>query len=151
MFSHNTHKRIPTWAQQIIQDAQKYGAPNETSKESKRPWTHSSCVELLCDIIDVENYSYEEAIEKKEWKDVMIEKYQSIMNNGVWDEVLRPEGNYVVSSKWIYKIKHVAYGSIQKHKSRFVARGFFRKEGIYYEDTFALVARYTSIRCSDEV
>ena len=51
-----------------------------------------------------------------------------------------------VSLKWIYKIKHVADGSIEKYKERFVARGFSQKEGIDYEETFSLVARYTSIR-----
>jgi hypothetical protein len=52
----------------------------------------------------------------------------------------------VVSSKWLYKIKHVVDGSIEKYKGRFVARGFSQKEGIDYEEMFALVARYTSIR-----
>jgi hypothetical protein len=52
----------------------------------------------------------------------------------------------VVSSKWVFKIKHVADGSIEKYKARFVARGFSQKERIDYEETFALVARYTSIR-----
>jgi hypothetical protein len=52
----------------------------------------------------------------------------------------------VVSSKWLYKIKHVVDGSIEKYKERFVARGFSQKEGIDYEETFALVSRYTSIR-----
>jgi hypothetical protein len=50
----------------------------------------------------------------------------------------------VVSSKWIYKIKHAANGSIEKYKIRFVACGFSQKEGINYEETFSLVARYTS-------
>jgi hypothetical protein len=52
----------------------------------------------------------------------------------------------VVSSKWLYKIKHATDGSIEKHKARFVARGFSQKEGIDCEETFSLVARYTSIR-----
>jgi hypothetical protein len=47
---------------------------------------------------------------------------------------------------WIYKIKHAADGSIEKHKARFVAREFSQKEGIDYEETFSLVARYTSIK-----
>ena len=52
----------------------------------------------------------------------------------------------MVSSKWIFKIKHAAVGSIEKYKAIFVAHGFSQKEGIDYEETFALVSRYTSIR-----
>ena len=68
------------------------------------------------------------------------------MKNDVWDVVLRLEGKLVVTSKWIYKIKHAADGSIEKYKVRFVARGFSQKEAIDYEETFAPVARYISIR-----
>ena len=83
---------------------------------------------------------------EKEWKDAMIEEYQLIMKNDVWDVVPRSDGKLVVTSKWIYKIKHAADGSIEKYKARFVARGFSQKEGINYEETFEPVARYTSIR-----
>ena len=79
---------------------------------------------LLCDIIDKEPSTYEEATERKEWKDAMIKEYQSIMKNDVYDVVPRPKGNSVVTSKWIYKIKHAVDGSIEKYKARFVAWGF---------------------------
>jgi hypothetical protein len=59
--------------------------------------------------------------------------------------VPRPKEKTVVSSKWIYKTKHSTEGSVKKYKARFVARGFSQKEGIDYEETFAPVARYTSI------
>jgi hypothetical protein len=42
-------------------------------------------------------------------------------------------------------MKHAADGSVKKYQARFVAHGFSQKEGIDYEETFALVARYTSI------
>jgi hypothetical protein len=51
-----------------------------------------------------------------------------------------------VSSRWLYKIKHVADGSIEKFKARFVARGFSQREGVDYEETFAPIARHASIR-----
>ena len=68
------------------------------------------------------------------------------MKNDVWDVVSRSEGKFVVTSKWIYKINHVADGNIEKYKVRFVARGFSQKEGIDYEETFSPVSRYTSTR-----
>ena len=75
----------------------------------------------------------------------MHEEYESIMKNDVQDVVLRPEDKAVVTSKWLYKIKHGFDGSAEKYKARFVARGFSQKEGIDYNDIFALVARYTTI------
>ena len=58
----------------------------------------------------------------------------------------KPQGKKVVGSRWIYKVKHATDGSVEKYKARFVGKGFSQKEGIDYEETFALVARYSSIR-----
>jgi hypothetical protein len=76
----------------------------------------------------------------------MMEEHQSIMKNEVWEIILRPKEKSVVTSKWVYKIKLVADGSVDKYKARFIARGLSQKEGEDYDETFAPVARYTSIR-----
>jgi hypothetical protein len=60
----------------------------------------------------------------------MTEEYQSIIKNDVWEIVPRPNSKDVVSSRWLFKIKHAADGSIEKYKARFVARGFSQKESI---------------------
>ena len=96
-------------------------------------------------IIDFEPSCYEEASSQPVWRDAMMEEYHSIMKNDVWDIVLRREGEFVVISKCIYKIKHIFDRSIERHKTRFVARGFSQVEVIDYEETFSLVARYSSI------
>lgn len=83
---------------------------------------------------------FEEAVKHRVWKDAMNEEYKSIMKNNVWYVVPRPKDKSVVISKWLYKIKHGADGSAEKYKARFVARGFSQKEGVDYNEIFALVA-----------
>jgi hypothetical protein len=100
----------------------------------------------MTNLFNAEPSTFEEAVKKKEWKEDMMEEYQSTMKNNVWEIVPRPEGKSIVTSKWVYKIKHVVDGSIDKYNVRFVARGFSKKEGEEYDEMFSLVSRYTSIR-----
>jgi hypothetical protein len=68
----------------------------------------------------------------------MLEEYRSILKNNVWDIVSRPKDNSVVSSKWIYKIKHAFDGSVEKFKARFVAEASLRKKESTMERLFPL-------------
>eukprot|EP00253_Pinus_taeda_P024044 PITA_24044 len=76
----------------------------------------------------------------------MVEEYDSIVRNSVWDVVPRPENKSFVSSRWLYKLNKVVDDSVEKHKARFVARGFSQVEGINYDETFSPVARYSPTR-----
>jgi hypothetical protein len=108
-----------------LKDAQEHvEAPKKTFREIRPSWKYSSNMALMCDIIDSEPSNFEEASKRQVWRDAMVEEYSSIMKNDVWDIVSRPEGKYVVSSKWIYKIKHTVDGSVEKYRARFVTRGF---------------------------
>ena len=95
---------------------------------------------------EFEPATYEEAFAHQDWKDSMMEEYNSIMKNDVWEVVPRPEGKSIMTSKWLYKIKHVVDGSIEKYKARFVARGFSQIEGVDYDETFVPAARFSSIK-----
>ena len=44
----------------------------------------------------------------------MAEEYASIMKNDVWEVVPRPEGKSAITSRWLYKIKYVVDGNIEK-------------------------------------
>eukprot|EP00253_Pinus_taeda_P025191 PITA_25191 len=74
-------------------------------------------------IIQNEPSSFSDAVKNQVWKDAMTEEYESIMKNDAWEVVPRPQDKSVVTSKWIYKIKHSVDGSTEKYKARFVARG----------------------------
>eukprot|EP00253_Pinus_taeda_P008405 PITA_08405 len=80
----------------------------------------------------------------------MVEEYDSIIKNSVWDVVPKPIDKSVVSSRWIYKVKKVADGSVERHKARFVAQVFFQVEGIDCDETFAHVARGSCKRVRNE-
>jgi hypothetical protein len=73
-------------------------------------------------IIDIEPSCHGEAAGQQVWQDAMTKEYQSNMKNDVCNIVLRLEGKFVVTFKWIYKIKLATDGSVKKYKSRFVAR-----------------------------
>ena len=118
------HKRKPTWARELIQDGEKYGVPEGTMRQVKRSKPFSSYMALMCDLLEEAPTCFEKAIQRKEWADAMTEEYQSIIKNDVWEIVPRPKSKDVVSSKWLFKIKHVVDGSILKYKAIFVAHGF---------------------------
>ena len=56
-----------------------------------------------------------------------------------------PPGSNTIGCKWVFRRKYRTNGTIQTVKVRLVAKGFRQKEGIDYFDTYALVARITSI------
>ncbi|RVX09768.1 Retrovirus-related Pol polyprotein from transposon TNT 1-94 [Vitis vinifera] len=76
----------------------------------------------------------------------MKEELDALTKNHTWDLITLPPGQYVVGCKWIYKIKTRSDGSVERYKAHLVAKGFTQEYGIDYEETFALVARISSVR-----
>ena len=51
-----------------------------------------------------------------------------------------------IDSKWVFKLIKNPGGDIQRFKARLCARGFMQQHGIDYNETFAPVVRYDSLR-----
>ncbi|MCO5606455.1 hypothetical protein L7F22_060643 [Adiantum nelumboides] len=93
-----------------------------------------------------EPQSYEEAFTKQEWLAAMDEEYNALLKNDTWKLVDLPQGKKAIGSKWVYKVKLNANGSIDKHKARLVAKGFAQHYGEDYDETFAPVTKMTTVR-----
>jgi hypothetical protein len=76
----------------------------------------------------------------------MHEELENFERNQVWELVDPPLGCKSIGTKWVWKNKEGENGEVVRNKSRIVAQGFCQKEGIDYEETFALVARLEAIR-----
>ena len=46
----------------------------------------------------------------------------------------------------MFKLKRNAEGEVVKHKARLVAKGYVHKQGIDYDEVFALVARIDTVK-----
>jgi len=96
-----------------------------------------------------EPQTYQEAVSGEEselWQKSMDEEMRSLLENGTWELVERPEGVKPILMKWVYKVKRDAQGNDEQYKSRSVAKGFLQKQGVDFEEVYAPVSKHTTLR-----
>jgi len=100
-------------------------------------------------VITQEPSSYIEAMkspEKEHWIKAMQEEFDSLKQNKVWDIVPFPKDRKLVGCRWVFRIKTDAQGNLTRYKARLVAKGYSQVKGIDYDELFAPVTRYETLR-----
>ncbi|KAJ0490671.1 putative RNA-directed DNA polymerase [Helianthus annuus] len=90
--------------------------------------------------------SIKTASKDSHWVTAMHDELTALRNNDTWDLVQRPAHLNVVGSKWIYRIKYKADGSVDRYKARLVAQGFTQVPGLDFFHTFSPVVKASTIR-----
>ncbi|KAL0540368.1 hypothetical protein IC582_024605 [Cucumis melo] len=121
--------------------------PPRRSTRVREPPIHLQDYHCFSTIISlVEPTSYQVASTNPVWQKAMNDELQALEKTHTWDYVDLPPGKRPIGCKWIYKIKTHSDGTIERYKARLVAKGYSQEYGIDYEETFAPVARMTSVR-----
>jgi hypothetical protein len=85
----------------------------------------------------------------KEWRAAMDEEMNTLIKFNCFERVTRAEAlshGRLVKSKWVFKVKYNADGSMQRFKARIVGKGFTQVPGQDFYETYSPVFSYTSLR-----
>ena len=103
-----------------------------------------------CDIQSLphsEPKTYQGSLQNPKWKEAMNQEISALEKNNTWSIVPLPHDKKATGSKWVFKIKYKADGSLERYKARLVAKGYNQKYGIDYKETFSPVVKMSTIRC----
>jgi hypothetical protein len=101
---------------------------------------------------DADNPTYTQAMNSPDadkWADCMKLEVETLVKINAWTLFKRcdvPQGKRVLPMKWAFKLKRYPNGLVNKFKARFCVRGDRQIEGIDFNETWAPVVQWTTVR-----
>ncbi|CAI7747436.1 unnamed protein product [Closterium sp. NIES-54] len=93
--------------------------------------------------------SIEEALagaDREVWLASREDEFQSHMENETWTLTNLPPGRKALDCTWVLRVKTDAEGRLERRKTRLVIKGFQQREGIDFQEVFALVSKAPTLR-----
>ena len=98
----------------------------------------------------VEPNSYTEAMKskhRKEWLEAINEELMNMDQLKVWDLVPLPPGRKAIQSRWVFRVKTLPNGDLDRFRARLVLKGFSQRAGYDYSELFSPTVKFETIRC----
>jgi len=87
--------------------------------------------------------------QSEHWKKAIEDEIQSLKDNGVFvvvpDDTV-PADRRCITAVWVFGVKQKPDGTISRYKARLCGRGFLQVRGKDFNETFAPVAKMTTVR-----
>ena len=102
---------------------------------------------LIATACDEEPICHRDAFSNELCLNAMQAELNSIHVKDAWELCDLPVGEHVVGTKWLYKVKRKANGSVDRYKARLMAKVYALKDGIDFEKTIVPTSCITTIWC----
>ena len=111
----------------IFDDEEEKEGIRDQDDDSTRPtfWHASANAAEASDL--AEPATFQDAINgpnQVHWRKAIQAELESMQLRGVFRAAKLPSNQHAIGTKWVFKIKRKADGSIEKYKARLVAKGF---------------------------
>ena len=143
-------EETPTDPQENVEDITHYPNVRRSGRATRLPERYSAGFALQCllgradDPLTVEEALASDDVEH--WKAAMKHELTMINRMKTWAPAFLPEGASTVATKWVFQRKHDKKGRVKRYRARIVAKGFTQIFGVDFDEVFAPVARYTTVR-----
>ena len=104
---------------------------------------HYTYMKKVAEVYEPECYA--ETEKDVNWRAAMEKEMRALDANDIWDLVDPPRHYKLIGCKWVFKVKYNDDGLVNRYKARLVVKGCAQTHRINYNETFAPIAKMTTV------